>query len=134
MPKLHAVAEVVLLFRRYMKKLLVIFSLVMLSACSTFIPPKAHDPVMFGYIVDVKVGLSKISCDDKKVWQPLFDRIETLKTYSASRQDPQADSINKLEETLGKAKLSDNRAFCESAVRISKTRTEVVIDAWKGRK
>ena len=117
-----------------MKKLLVVSSLIMLSACSTFIPPKAHDPVMFGYVVDVKVGLSKISCDDKKVWQPLFDRIETLKTYSVSRQDPQADSINKLEETLGKAKASESRAFCESALRISKTRTDVVIDAWKGRK
>jgi hypothetical protein len=117
-----------------MKKLLLASSLVMLSACSTIIPPKAHDPVMFGYIVDVKVGLSKISCDDKKVWQPIFDRVETLKTYSVSREDPQADSITKLEDALNKAKTSDNRAFCESALRISKTRTDVVIDAWKGRK
>lgn len=117
-----------------MKKLLLVSSLVMLSGCSTFITPKAHDPVMFGYIVDVKVGLSKISCDDKKVWQPIFDRVETLKTYSVSRADPQADSITKLEETLNKAKTSDNKAFCESALRISKTRTDVVIDAWKGRK
>lgn len=117
-----------------MKKLLVVLSLVMLSACSTIIPPKAHDPVMFGYIIDVKVGLSKISCDDKNTWQPVFDKIETLKTYSASRGDPQADSIAKLEEALNKAKISQNKAFCESAVRISKTRTDVVIDAWKGRK
>jgi len=117
-----------------MKKILVISSVILLSACSTFVAPRSHDPVMFGYIVDVKVGLSKISCDDKKVWQPLFDRIETLKTYSASRGDPQADSIAKLEEALNKAKTSENRAFCESAVRISKTRTDVVIDAWKGRK
>ena len=117
-----------------MKKILVVSSVIFLSACSTLIVPRSHDPVMFGYIVDVKVGLSKISCDDKKVWQPLFDRIETLKTYSASRGDPQADSIAKLEEALNKAKTSENRAFCESAVRISKTRTDVVIDAWKGRK
>lgn len=117
-----------------MKKILVISSVIFLSACSTFIVPRAHDPVMFGYIVDVKVGVSKINCDDKKVWQPIFDRIETLKTYSASRSDPQADSIAKLEEALNKAKASENKAFCESALRISKTRIDVVIDAWKGRK
>ena len=117
-----------------MKKILVISSVIFLSACSTFITPRAHDPVMFGYVVDVKVALSKINCDDKKVWQPIFDRVETLKTYSVSRVDPQADSIAKLEETLGKAKASENKAFCESALRISKTRTDVVIDAWKGRK
>jgi len=117
-----------------MKKILVISSVIFLSACSTFIVPRAHDPVMFGHVVDVKVALSKISCDDKNVWQPVFDKVETLKTYTASRNDPQADSIKQLEEALNKGKASTSKAFCESAIRISKTRVDVVIDAWKGRK
>ena len=117
-----------------MKKILVISSVIFLSACATIIPPIPHDPVMFGYAIDVKVGLSKISCDDKKVWDPIFDRLDVLKNYAEARKDPQADSIAKLDETLNKAENSNNRAFCESALRISKTRIDVVIDAWKGRK
>jgi hypothetical protein len=115
-----------------MKKLILILA-VALSGCAVIFP-KPHDPVMFGQAIDVKVGLSKISCEDKSNWQPVLDKVETLKVYSAERGDPQSDSFGKMEEALKKAKDSKSNTFCESIVKLNRTRVDVTIDAWKGRK
>lgn len=115
-----------------MKRLILALSLVVLSSCA-LIFPKPHDPVMFGQAVDVKVGLSKINCDDKSNWQPVLDKVETLKVYSSVRGDPQSDAFGKMEEALKKAKESKSNLFCESIVKLNKTRADVAIDAWKGR-
>ena len=117
-----------------MKKFIVVLALV-LAGCAVIFP-KPHDPVMFGQAVDVKVGLTKISCDEKSKqdWQPLLDRVETLKTYSQLRGDPQADAFAKMQEALNKAKESKSITFCESIIKLNKTRADVAIDAWKGRK
>ena len=114
-----------------MKKLILVLA-VALSGCA-LIFPKPHDPVMFGKAIDVKVGLSKISCEDKSNWQPVLDKIETLKVYSFERGDPQSDAFGKMEEALKKAKESKSTLFCESIVKLNKTRVDVTIDAWKGR-
>ena len=115
-----------------MKRLIRALSLVVLSSCA-LIFPKPHDPVMFGQAVDVKVGLSKINCDDKSNWQPVLDKVETLKVYSSVRGDPQSDAFGKMEEALKKAKESKSALFCESIVKLNKTRVDVTIDAWKDR-
>ena len=115
-----------------MKRLILALSLVVLSSCA-LIFPKPHDPVMFGQAVDVKVGLSKINCDDKSNWLPVLDKVETLKVYSSVRGDPQSDAFGKMEEALKKAKESKSNLFCESIVKLNKTRADVAIDAWKGR-
>ena len=114
-----------------MKRLVLVLA-VALSGCA-LVFPKPHDPVMFGQAVDVKVGLSKINCDDKSNWQPVLDKIETLKVYSFERGDPQSDAFGKMEEALKKAKESKSTLFCESIVKLNKTRVDVTIDAWKGR-
>jgi hypothetical protein len=115
-----------------MKKLILILA-VALSGCAVIFP-KPHDPVMFGQAIDVKVGLSKIKCEDKTNWQPLLDKVETLKVYSAERDDPQSDAFGKMEEALKKARDSKSIAFCESIVKLNRTRVDVTLDAWKGRK
>jgi hypothetical protein len=115
-----------------MKRIILVLAIA-LSGCAVIFP-KPHDPVMFGQAIDVKVGLSKISCEDKSNWQPVLDKVETLKVYSAERGDPQSDSFGKLEEALKKAKDSKSSTFCESIVKLNKTRVDVTIDAWKGRK
>jgi hypothetical protein len=115
-----------------MKKLILILA-VALSGCAVIFP-KPHDPVMFGQAIDVKVGLSKINCEDKSNWQPLLDKVETLKVYSDERDDPQSDAFGKMEEALKKAKDSKSNTFCESIVKLNRTRVDVAIDAWKGRK
>ena len=113
-------------------KTFLLIPLLFLSACS-FVMPRPHDPVMFGYLVDVKVGMSKISCEDKTVWKPIQDRIETLKVYAELRNDPQVESIAKLQEAVNKAQDTKSYAFCESIIRLNKTRVDVVADAWRGR-
>jgi hypothetical protein len=115
-----------------MKRLILALSLVVLSGCA-LIFPKPHDPVMFGQAIDIKVGLSKISCEDKSNWQPVLDKVETLKVYSIERGDPQSEGFIKMEEALKKAKDSKSNTFCESIVKLNKTRVDVAIDAWKGR-
>ena len=114
-----------------MKRLVLVLA-VALSGCA-LVFPKPHDPVMFGQAVDVKVGLSKINCDDKSNWQPVLDKVETLKVYSSVRGDPQSDAFGKMEEALKKAIESKSTLFCESIVKLNKTRADVAIDAWKGR-
>lgn len=114
-----------------MKKLLLVL-VVTLSGCAVIFP-KPHDPVMFGQAVDVKVGLSKISCSDKSNWQPVLDKVETIKVYTTERADPQADAFVKMQEALNKAKDSKSVVFCESIIKLNKTRVDVVFDAWRGR-
>ena len=116
-----------------MKRLILVLSLVVLSGCAVIFP-KPHDPVMFGHVIDVKVGLSKINCEDKSNWQSVLDKVETLKVYSSERGDPQSDAFGKMEEALKKAKDSKSNTFCESIVKLNRTRVDVTIDAWKGRK
>jgi hypothetical protein len=112
-----------------MKKIILI-SIIALSGCSLL--PRDHDPVMFGDLVDVKISVDKLSCDDKN-WNTTLDKVHTLKVYSELRKDPQATSISQLEEALGKARDSSNKLFCESVLKINKTRIDVIADAWKGR-
>jgi hypothetical protein len=94
--------------------------------------PKPHDPVMFDNLVSTKIAVEKLSCDDKN-WTDAETKIQHLKVYAELRKDPQATSIVQLQEAIGKAKKSDNKLFCESIVKINKTRIDVVVDAWKGR-
>lgn len=116
-----------------MKNLLLVLAVTSLSGCA-IIFPVPHDPVMFGQAVDVKVGLSKLNCADKSNWQPTLDKVETLKVYTAERADPQADAFVKMQEALNKAKDSKSSTFCESIVKLNRTRIDVTLDAWKGRK
>jgi len=116
-----------------MKKLLLIV-VIALSGCSTItsLLPRDHDPVMFDQVVSVKLSVDKLRCDDKN-WTDAETKIEHLKVYAELRKDPQAKSITQLEEAIGKAKKSDNKLFCESILKINKTRIDVIVDAWKGR-
>ena len=119
-----------------MKKLLFL-AVFVLSGCSslsnlTSLWPKPHDPVMFDNLVSTKIAVDKLSCDDKN-WTDAENKIQHLKMYSELRKDPQATSIAQLQEAIGKAKASDKKLFCESILKINKTRIDVIADAWRGR-
>jgi hypothetical protein len=107
---------------------------VMLCGCSVLsvVFPIDHDPVMFNNLVSTKIAVDKLNCDDKN-WADAEDKINQLKIYTDLRGDPQAKSIAQLQEAIGKAKDSKNKTFCESILKINKTRIDVVADAWKGR-
>ena len=119
-----------------MKKLIIILALC-LSGCSTLstitsLWPKPHDPVMFDNLVSTKIAVEKLSCDDKN-WTDAETKIQHLKVYAELRKDPQATSIAQLQEAISKAKASDKKLFCDSILKINKTRIDVIADAWRGR-
>ena len=113
-----------------MKKFLLTCVLV-LSGCSILFPIP-HDPVMFDSIVSTKIAVENLKCDNKD-WTETQQKIHQLKVYTQLRKDPQAESVAQLEEAIGKAKDTKNPIFCESILKINKTRVDVIIDAWKGR-
>lgn len=108
-----------------------LLAVLFLTGCSVILPIK-HDPALFDNLVQVKVAVNKLNCDNKE-WSDAQNKIEHLKVYATLRDDPQADAIGKLGEAIEKAKNSNNKTFCESILRINKTRIDVVADAWRGR-
>ena len=120
-----------------MKKLLLIVAITILSGCSTIknlwdAYPRDHDPVMLSQLVSVKIAVEKLNCDDKN-WTDAENKIQHLKIYSELRSDPQAKSISQLETAVVKAKESDKKLFCESVIKVQKTRINVITEAWGGR-
>lgn len=113
-------------------KLILALAVVVLSGCAVIFP-KPHDPVMFDQIVAIQIKVNKVNCSNKD-WGDLLDRVHHLKVYTQLRDDPQAKGIAQLEEALLKAYNSKNEKFCDSILKLNKTRIEVVEDAWKGRK
>ena len=108
-----------------------------LAGCSLTIPfimPRAHDPVMFGDAVDIKLLLSNVSCEEKQYkWETLLEKSDKLKTYTELRKDPQADNIKGMFEAIGKAKSSTNPYFCKSVIGLQQKRIDAAIEAWRGR-
>ena len=113
-----------------MKKLIVVLAVV-LSGCAVIFP-KPHDPVMFDQVVAIQIGVNKVNCSNKD-WGNLLDKVHHLKVYTELRADPQAPAVAQLEEALLKAYNSKNEKFCDSILKLNKTRIAVIEDAWKGR-
>lgn len=113
-----------------MKKVIVVLAVV-LSGCAVIFP-KPHDPVMFNQVVAIQIGVDKANCSTKD-WGDLMDKVHHLKVYTQLRADPQATAVAQLEEALTKAYNSKNEKFCDSILKLNKTRIAVIEDAWKGR-
>lgn len=112
------------------KLLIAIFTL-LLSGCAVIFPIP-HDGALFNNLVETKIAVDKLNCNDKS-WINAQLNIERLKVYTALRKDPQADAVVKLQEAINKAKESDNKVFCESILKIQRVRIDVITDAWRGR-
>jgi hypothetical protein len=115
-----------------MKKLLVVVSFALLSGCA-FIWPVPHDPVAFGTLVDVKIGVDNLSCKNKENWDVVFSNVTRLEKYTELREDPQAKNIAQLKVALVKARESKNEVFCDSVLKVQRTRVDVITNAWRGR-
>ena len=83
-------------------------------------------------LVAIQIKVNQVNCSNKD-WGDLMDRVHHLKVYTALRDDPQAPAIAQLQDALLKAQNSKNEKFCDSILKLNKTRIEVVEDAWKGR-
>jgi len=114
-----------------MKRLILILAIA-LSGCAVIFP-KPHDPVMFNNLIYIQTDLNKTTCAEPKNWDNLLDRVNHLKVYTHFRSEPQSQAIASLQESLLKAHSSKSVTFCESLLKLNKTRVEVTLDAWKGR-
>jgi hypothetical protein len=103
-----------------------------LSACS-FIFPVPHDPVAFGTLVDLKISVDNLSCKNKDNWDTTFTQVTRLERYTELREDPQAKNIAQLKVALVKARESKNEVFCDSVLKVQRTRVDVITNAWRGR-
>lgn len=112
-------------------KNIILACVVLLSGCAVIFP-KPHDPVMFDQIVAIDVKVNQVNCSNKD-WGDLIDRVHHLKVYTELRGDPQATGVAQLQEALLKAYNSKNEKFCDSVLKLNKTRIQVIEDAWKGR-
>lgn len=136
MPKVHTLVHGMMSGQRQLKmRTLLLLPAVLLTGCMTFIMPRAHDPVLFGNMVDVKILSTNLSCDNKDHgWKEVIDSINRLKVYATYRNDPQAENIKGLHEAVGKAHSSSNPVFCKSLLSVQQKRVDVIVDAWKDRK
>lgn len=114
-----------------MNRLLIVGLALVMSGCS-FIMPIPHDGELYGRLVDTQVELHHATCQDKD-WADLQDELERLVVYATKREDPQATNLQQMDAALRKAKASSNEKFCESVLKLQRSRLDVVFDAWSGR-
>lgn len=117
-----------------MKVIALAFVSLIVSGCA-FIFPIDHDGQMFGSLVSTKISVDVLTCEpkDQANWQEAKRNAEYLAVYTKLRKDPQAENAQGLVEGLTKADESKNVKFCESALRLSKSRVQVISNAWSGR-
>lgn len=117
-----------------MKAITLAFASLIVSGCA-FIFPIDHDGQMFGSLVSTKISVDALACEPKEQekWEEAKRNAYYLATYAKLRKDPQAENAEGLVEGLTKAEQSKNVKFCESALRLSKSRVQVISNAWSGR-
>ena len=113
-----------------MKKMFLVVTL-FLSGCS-FILPRPHDPSAYQMLVDLKLETKTLSCETRN-FDSYNKQLDRIVLYTTTRDDPQANNLKKLQESIVKAKETPNKKVCESIVRLADTRLDIVINAWKGR-
>lgn len=107
-------------------KLTTLLLAVLLSGCAVIFPIP-HDGAPFNNLVEVKIAVDKLNCTDKN-WNDAFTKIDKLKVYTTLRNDPQAPAVDSLEIALKKAQETKNEKFCESIIKLNKTRVDVITD------
>lgn len=103
-----------------------------LTGCSLILP-RDHDPVMFSKLVDAKVSVSELSCENKDNWQPTLVAVNNLAVYTELRDDPQKENIKGLKEALVKARDTNNASFCRGILKTSAGRIDAAVKAWRDR-
>jgi hypothetical protein len=120
-----------------MKKLIIAVSIIALSGCSVVQEikqywPKDHDPVMFGNLVTLDIGIENINCD-QPTWKEINPTAEQLARYAEWRQDPQAVNLRGLQKHIEKMSQGGSKMFCELGKKTAHQRVEAAKSAWEGR-
>ena len=119
-----------------MNKIALVF-LIALSGCSTIQDikqywPKAHDPVQFGRLVDLDVGIEQQNCDTP-TWAAFSVDTEKLARYAEWRNDPQAANLRGLQKHVDRMSQGGSKILCEIGKKTARQRIEAARSAWKGR-
>lgn len=103
----------------------------LLTGCKA-IWPIAHDPAGAQMLIQTKLSLSMVQCDQPDNWKELLHQTRFLAMYTKFREDPQASNAEQLDEALNKA-YTGSRPYCEATLKLNRTRIEVIEKAWRGR-
>jgi len=103
------------------------------SGCSAvkFIPRK-HDPAAYMTAINLRVDLNLIKCDHPDGWETVLLEAEKIALYATTRKEAQADNASSMLENLKKA--SEGGALCQPMLNLSKTKADIIIESWRGRR
>lgn len=120
-----------------MKKLVLLMSIAILSGCGAIEKvkeywPRAHDPVMFEYLVKTKISIEEVNCESPD-WSKAKEASNILSNYSEWRGDPQRKNIKGLYDHTVKMSNGGSKTFCELGKKTAIQRINAAKSAWEGR-
>lgn len=106
------------------------------SGCSAvkFIPKK-HDSAAYMTAINLRVDLNLVKCDPVQYpsgWETVLLEAEKIALYATTRKEAQADNASSMLENLQKA--AEGGALCQPMLNLSKTKADIIIEAWRGRR
>ena len=117
-----------------MKKIIFLsLFIVTLTGCSIIeLLPKKHDPAGMLLLVDLRVNMDYLSCTSTDDWEQVKIEADKLALYTSIRGEPQAENAANMRENISTA--SNLGAVCTPLLNVAKTKADIIIDAWGGRK
>ena len=118
-----------------MKSLLVVFSIILLTGCSTIKKywPRAHDPVLVEHWVTVSIAVDDVDCAaDQRGWDRVVLPAQRLWMLADFREDPQSENLHGLLEHTKKMSKGGSKMFCEIGKNTAKQRLQAARSAWEG--
>ena len=117
-----------------MKQILIALAVVSLTGCSTIKEywPRAHDPVMFGTLVDADIAVERVNCESPN-WTPVINAATRLARLSEWRGDPQAANLKGLQAHTERMSQGGSRVFCDLGKKTAAQRIQAARSAWEGR-
>ena len=119
-----------------MKHLLIAFSIILLTGCSTIKKywPRAHDPVLVEHWVTVSIAVDDVNCANNPTgWTDVILPSQKLWMLADFREDPQSENLHGLLEHAKKMSKGGSKMFCEIGKNIAKQRLQAAKTAWEGR-
>ena len=117
-----------------MKSVLLLVAVVTLTGCSTIKEywPRAHDPEMFGLLVDTDIAIERVNCELPD-WSKAVDSSTRLARFSDWRGDPQATNLKGLQTHTERMSQGGSKMFCELGKKTAAQRIQAAKSAWEGR-
>lgn len=117
-----------------MKRILLALAVVSLTGCGTIKEywPRAHDPEMFGALVDVDIAVERVNCNAPD-WSKAIDLSTRLARVSEWRGDPQATNLKGLQAHTERMSRGGSQVFCDLGKKTAAQRIQAARSAWQGR-